>query len=152
MYPKKHIFFGFVFSALIFFIFPNQISLLEAGIVFLSSFLIDVDHYVYYLIKNKSFNPVKAFNYFSDARKRMLKLSFEKRKYYYSGWCFFHGIEWLFIFFILGIFISKYFLFISIGFTSHLCLDWIEESHNNPRIDKISAVYDFFKFKKLKKI
>lgn len=132
--------------------FPEQIGLLGAGIIFFSSFLIDVDHYIYYLIKNKSFSLVKAFNYFSNARDKILKIPFEKRKNYYSGWCFFHGIEWIILFFILGILVSKYFLFISIGFTFHLCLDWIEEFFKSPRIDKVSVIYDFFKFKRLKKI
>ena len=54
------------------------------------------------------------------------------------------------ILFIAGIFISKYFLLVFIGFTFHLFLDILEEIHNNLRIDKISIIYDWFKFKKLK--
>jgi len=152
MYPKYHIIFGFIFSFILFLIFPKNIGLLGAGIIFLSSFLIDFDHYVYYLFKKKSFNLKKAFYYFSNARIRMIKLPFEKRKNYYSCLCFFHGIEWIIILFVLGIFISKYFLFIGIGFTLHLCLDWIEEYSHSPRIDKISVIYDFFKFRRLRKI
>jgi hypothetical protein len=152
MYPKYHIFFGLILSAVLFLIFPNYIGLIGAGIIFFSSFLIDVDHYIYYVIKNKSLSLKKAFNYFSNARDKMLKFTFEKRKNYYSGFCFFHGIEWLIILFVLGIFLSKYFLFIGIGFLLHLSLDWIEEYNKSPRMDKISVIYDFFKFKKFKRI
>jgi hypothetical protein len=152
MYPKYHAFFGLILSIILFLIFPDYIGLLGTGIIFFSSFLIDVDHYIYFVIKDKSLSLKKAFNYFSNARNKMLKFPFEKRKEYYSGFCFFHGIEWLIILLISGIFISKYFLFIGIGFLLHLCLDWIEESHNSPRMDKISVIYDFFKFKKLKRL
>lgn len=152
MYPKQHIIFGFIFSFILFLISPEQIGIFGASIIFFSSFLIDVDHYIYYLIKNKSFSLLKAFNYFSDARKKYMKLSFEKRREYYSGWCFFHGLEWIILFIILGVFVFKYFLFVAIGFAFHLCLDWIEEFSKCPRKDKFFVIYDFFKFKKLKKI
>jgi hypothetical protein len=152
MYPKYHIFFGLILSVILFLISPNYIGLLGAGIIFLSSFLIDVDHYIYYLIKDKSFSLKKAFQYFSNARIKFLKLSFKKRREYYSGFCFFHGIEWIILFLVLGFLLSKYLLFIAIGFTFHLCLDWIEEYSKIPRMDKVSVIYDFFKFKKLKRI
>jgi hypothetical protein len=152
MYPKYHALFGFIFSLILFLLFPNTFGVFEAGIIFFSSFLIDVDHYIYYLFKYKSFNLKKAFNYFSNARTKLLKLPFEKRKYYYSGWCFFHGIEWLILFLFLGLFFSKYFFFLFLGFLLHLCLDWIEEYSKSSRIDKFFVIYDLFKFKKLKRL
>ena len=45
------------------------------------------------------------------------------------------------------------FLFrVFIGVTFHLILDLIEEISWEGRIDKISLIYDYFKFKKLKLI
>ncbi len=152
MYPKQHFLWGFVFSFILFILFPVKIGFIGALIIFLSSFLIDFDHYIYYIFNFTSFSIKKANKYFIDARKRLLKLPYEKRKEYYSGWCFFHGIEWLILFLFLGIFISNYFIFLLIGFSFHLILDWIEESRIHSRKDKLSAIYDFFKFKKLKKI
>jgi len=53
---------------------------------------------------------------------------------------------------LLGLFISKYFLFILIGIMLHLFLDITEEIYLGARLDKISIVYDFFKFKRLKRV
>jgi hypothetical protein len=149
MLPRYHILLGFVFSFILFLIFPN-IKLIEAGIIFLSSFLIDVDHYIYYTLNNKDISLKNAINYFLGKRKRLSKISIKKRNKYYSMFCFLHGIEVLLVLFILGLFISKYFLLILIGFTFHLCLDLIEEINNNLRLDKISVIYDLIKFRKLK--
>lgn len=77
-------------------------------------------------------------------------MSSKQRTKVYSGWCFLHGIEILIILFLLGIFISKYFFLIFIGVTFHFFLDLIEEIYFGWRIDKISVIYDYFKFKKLK--
>ena len=148
MLPKYHLLLGFIFSFILFLIFPN-INLIGAGIIFLSSFLIDVDHYIYYILKKKSLNLRKAVNYFLEKRKKLRIMDVERRKGFYSGFCFLHGIEILMVLFIAGIFISKYFLLVFIGFTFHLFLDILEEIYNNLRIDKISIIYDWFKFKRL---
>jgi hypothetical protein len=149
MIPRYHIILGFLFSLILFLIFPN-IILIEAGIIFFSSFLIDVDHYIFYILKSKDLSLRNAIKYFLANRKKLKKISPEKRNKFYSGFCFLHGIEVLLILFLLGIFVSKYFLLIFIGFTFHICLDILEEVCNNSRFDKISIIYDFIKYKKLK--
>ena len=151
MLVKYHIFIGFIFSIILFLIFHN-ITLIGAGIIFFSSFLIDFDHYIYYIIKKKDTNLINSINYFLRRRKDVKNMSIKERKKFYSGFCFLHGIEILIILFIAGIFISKYFLLIFIGFALHLALDIIEEVYNNARVDKISIIYDWFKFKKLKQL
>jgi len=149
MLPKYHIFFGFLFSFALLLFLPN-ITLIEAGIVFLSSFLIDVDHYFYYVFNRKNVNPKKAIDYFFEKRKKLSKMSLKERNKIYSCFCFLHGIEVLILLFVAGIFVSKYFFLIFIGFTFHLCLDLYEEINLGLRLDKISLIYDWFKFKKLK--
>lgn len=149
MLPKYHIFFGFLLSLALMLFLPN-ITLIEGGIVFLSSFLIDVDHYLYYTFNKKNVNPKKAINYFFEIRKRLFNMNPKERNKIYSCFCFLHGIEVLILLFVAGIFISKYFLLIFIGFTLHLCLDLYEEINLGLRLDKISLIYDWFKFKKLK--
>ena len=151
MLPKYHIFFGFLLSFALFLFLPN-ITLIEVGIVFLSSFLIDVDHYFYYVFNRKNVNPKKAVNYFFDKRKKANKMNLKERNKFYSCFCFLHGAEVLIILFISGIFISKYFLLICIGFMFHLFLDLLEEIYYGLRLDKVSLIYDWFKFKKLKKL
>jgi hypothetical protein len=149
MLPKYHIFFGFLLSLFLVILFPN-INLIWVGIVFLSSFLIDVDHYFYYVFNRKNANPKKAVNYFFDKRKKANKMNIKERNKFYSGFYFLHGIEILIILAVAGIFVSKYFFLIFIGFAFHLCLDLYEEISLGLRLDKISLIYDWFKFKKLK--
>jgi hypothetical protein len=149
MLPKYYICLGFILSVILFLIFPG-INLAGAGIIFLSSFLIDVDHYIYYVFRKKDINLRKSVNYFLLKRKKLIKMNVGERKMVYSGFYFLHGIEILAVFFIAGIFLSKYFLFIFIGFSFHIFLDLLEEIYESLRLDKISVIYDWFKFKKLK--
>jgi len=149
MLPKFHVIYGFVFSIILFLIFPS-IGIFGAVIIFLSSFLIDVDHYIYYALKKKDINLEKGIMYFFTKRKKLAKMKIEQRNKFYSGFCFFHGIEILVILLFAGIFISNYFFFILLGFAFHLSLDISQEIHEGLRIDKISIIYDWIKFKKLK--
>ena len=149
MLPRYHILLGFILSISLFLIFPS-INLIGAGIIFLFSFLIDVDHYIYYIFKKKDVSLKNAINYFLIKRKKLEKMDIKKRKSFYSGFCFLHGIEILIVLFMAGIFLSRYFLLIFMGFTFHIYLDLIEEIHKGLRLDKISIIYDLIKFKKLK--
>lgn len=119
-------------------------------IIFLSSFLIDVDHYLYYVYKKRDWGLKNSYKYFMKKRDKVLFLSRRERKKVYSGFYFLHGFESLVILFLLS-FISKYFLYILIGFGFHLAVDIIETVRIKDRVEKISAIYDYLKFKKLKK-
>lgn len=149
MIPKYHILLGFVFSIVLFLIFPG-IGLIGTSIIFLSSFLIDTDHYIYYALKEKDISPIKSIKYFFAKRKKLINMNAKKRNEFYSGFCFLHGIEILILLLIAGIFVSRYFLFILLGFAFHIFLDISEEIYRGIRIDKISVIYDWFKFKRLK--
>ena len=149
MLPKYHIAIGFIFSTIVFFIFP-EVTWIGAGLIFFSSVLIDVDHYVYYFFKKKDLSLRKAVNYFLEGRKKISGMEKSERKKFYSGFCFLHGIEVIILLVLLGLFISKYFLFILIGIMLHLFLDITEEIYLGARLDKISIVYDWFKFRRLK--
>jgi hypothetical protein len=151
MLPKYHILLGFIFSSAIFLIFP-KVSFFYAGVIFLSSFLIDIDHYIYYILKKRNFNPKKSVKYFFDKKLKMEKIPREERKKYYSGFYFLHGIEPVLVLSLLGTFINKIFFFILFGFSFHLILDFAYLIYKKKRIDKIFIIYDFFKFKKLKEI
>ncbi len=152
MLVRKHLIYGFIFSILLFLFFPIKVGLIGFFIIFASSVLIDTDHFIYYIVKDKSWSLKKSIKHFKEARKKRSKMPLEKRKEYYSGWCFLHGIEFLIILFLLGFFIHKYFYFILFGVLFHLILDFIEQVMNKQRIDKLSSVYDYFKFKKLKRL
>ncbi|MFW5847249.1 MAG: hypothetical protein ACOCUU_03780 [Nanoarchaeota archaeon] len=148
MLPYKHIFLGAIFSYVIFLLFP-QIEVLGFLIIFFSSFLIDVDHYIYYACKKKDFSLKRAVKWFFKNRDILLNYSSKKRKEFYTGIYFLHGIEILVVLGLL-IFVSEYFLYVLIGFLFHIISDIIYLILTKNRISKISLISDFLKSKKLK--
>jgi len=147
MLPSKHFIFGLIFAGFLYFIFP-QIGLMGFSIIIFSTFLIDVDHYLYYVFKKKNFNLKNAYKWFIEHKKELLSLPWKQRNKFKTGFCFLHGIEVLFILLILWIFVSKYFLFVFVGFAFHLLLDSIYQTTYWDRISKVSLVNDYLKFKK----
>ena len=103
MYVHKHVILGFLFSLVIYpFIGYNSL------IVFLSSFLIDFDHYLYYFYKTGSLNLWKAVDYFLKKERRVIMI--------------FHTTEFLTLIFILSFF-WYWFIYILLGISFHLVLD-----------------------------
>ena len=78
MDPKHHVLLGFIFSIIIFLIFPS-IGILGFLLIFLSSFLVDVDHYLYYVYKNRKLSLRKAYMWHIRKRKKWYVLSRKKR-------------------------------------------------------------------------
>ncbi len=150
MLPKKHILYGFIFSLILFLIFP--INLLEAGLIFFSSFLIDFDHYLYFVFTKKSFNLKEAYFGFKKKGLFLKKLSKPERKKYVPGFYIFHGLETLIVLGVLGYFISSYFYLVLFGAAFHLILDYIYCIKGFHYPLKISIIFDFFQFKNLKKL
>jgi len=148
MLPKYHIFLGFIFILFLYFFFP-QISLLGLVIIFISSILIDIDHYLYYIFKKKDLNPYNAYVWHIKEWKRINKLPRKQRKTLYTGFYLFHGIELLIILLLLGIYINYFFIFIFIGFSFHLITDIIHEIYFKETIDKISLIWSYFRWKKI---
>jgi hypothetical protein len=150
MQPKAHIILGIFFVALLYFIFP-QISLIGLLIIFLSSVLIDVDHYIYYIIKKRDFNLIKGYNWYKKEIKETLALPMNERKKRYTGFFLFHGIEVLVVLFLNGIFISPIFTFVFIGFSFHWIIDTPHEYYIKRTWHKSSWIYNYIQWKKLTK-
>ena len=150
MLPIQHLILGFLFSLLCFLLFP-QIELIGFSLILLSTILIDVDHYLYYVYKKKNWNLKNAYNWFIKTTNKFLCLPKKQRNNFYIGFCFLHGIEILLILLLFTIF-SRYFFFIFIGFSFHLLFDIVYSTTSIERIDKFSVVHDFLKFKHLKSI
>jgi len=146
MFPSRHIILGLIFSLIIFWIYPS-VGLVGFFLIFSSSFLIDVDHYIYYVFKEKNHSLKKAYHWFVNKHRIFLSLSRSQRNKIYSGIFILHGIEILIALFLLYTFVSKYFLFIFMGFAFHLILDSIEQPIYWDRINKFSLIYDFKKSK-----
>ena len=68
MLPKVHIIVGGIISILLYLLFP--ITILEVSLIFLSSFLIDFDHYLLYVVNKKDFSLKKSFRWFIDNQKK----------------------------------------------------------------------------------
>lgn len=147
MYPKQHIIFGFIFTALIYLAFP-QFGILGAITIFLSSVLIDVDHYLYYVFEKREISLIKAYNWFHINTSYWLKLSREERNKHKGVFMFLHGSEILLLVFLSGYFLNDFFYFVLIGFSFHLFLDIIVIMKNQDRLDKLSVIHDYLKFRK----
>ena len=144
MLPKTHAIFGIIFATIVFFLFPS-VGILGATIIFASSFLIDVDHYIYYIYKKKNLNLIRAYHWFKKNTKRCKTLTKEQKEKVHFGTYFLHGAEILILLFILGNFLSYIFFFILIGFTFHMILDLSSEIILENKFNKISVIYTFLK-------
>jgi len=145
MLPSKHFIFGLLFAGVLYFIFP-QITLMGFLIIIFSTFLIDVDHYLYYVYKKKDLGLKNSYNWFMKRRERFLALPWKQRNKFQTGVCCLHGIEILIILFLLS-FVHKYFLFVFIGFAFHLLLDSIDQTTYWDRISKVSLIRDYLTFR-----
>ena len=148
MLPRTHAIFGILFSLAVVYFF--NLSIVAGIIIFLSSLLIDIDHYLYYVYKKKKWNLKDAYSWFVKRKKKMLLLHRDQRNKTYTGFFFLHGFEILILLFALGYYISVYFYYILIGFSFHLFFDLIHQRTIHDRVDRVSLIYDFYKCKKLK--
>ena len=120
MFPKTHIIINLILS-LILLLFINPIYTL---IFFLSSILIDIDHYLYYVFEKKRFSLKSAYNWYVIEKKRFHDLSLkEKKKHRYFIFAF-HGLEILTILLLLSLYFPIVF-FIALGFAVHLIEDML---------------------------
>jgi len=99
-------------GAICLFIYP-QVGLLNVLVAMAFGVLVDVDHYLYYIIKFKSFDIKKSMNYFSnikDASHILLP---------------FHWVEWCVVLLVLSLYfeIATYAL---LGYTIHISLDYLQ--------------------------
>lgn len=152
MYPKYHAIIGFLFCVLLFLIFP-AINLLGLLLIFLSTLLIDVDHYIYFVFKKKSFNLKKAYTWFKEIKTSWLTKQDKKEIYSYK-WpvMFLHNLEFILLLIILCSF-NYYFKFILIGVLLHLFLDYLELIYFKfPLTLKLSLIYLLIRNKNKKNI
>jgi len=150
MFPKSHIILGFIFSLILLLLFP-LISWTGFLIIFASSVLIDVDHYLFYVFIKKNWSLKNAYNWFSIRAKRFEFLPKpERKKKAKSCPCIFHGIEAIIILILLS-FYHKFFLYILIGFVFHEILDLIKILNDRYDLNHIgSQTYNIITFVKNK--
>jgi len=131
MVPRHHILFGLIFSILVW-IFG--VPLFFSLIIFLSSFLIDIDHYFYYAIKNKNWSIRKAYNCGIEDSKKKTHIS-------KPLFAFFHTLEFLIILFCISLF-YKILFFVWVGFMFHMALDIIDmDEHGELNMKNLSLIF-----------
>lgn len=120
MFPRWHTLFGGIFTIILWFFVPS-INWVYLVLLFLSSFLIDFDHYMASLIKTRRWRLKDSLEYHKEmlAREKEDKRKGIKKK---SDFHLFHTIEFHFLIGLLGIFFASFF-YIFIGMTFHSLLD-----------------------------
>jgi len=149
MKPLTHLIFGSIFAFILLLLFP-AIKLIGFSIIVLSSVLIDIDHYIYYVIKKRDLNLKNAYNWFVENEKKFRQLPLRKKRQVCPPLCFLHNLEFLLIFAVLS-FYSHIFLFIFTGFIFHLFLDSILAAYQGYGHD-ISAIYNQIKSRRMKHV
>lgn len=139
MVPRNHILIGIVVSFLL--VFFLNFSLVSGLVIFLSSFLIDVDHYFLYVYRKKDLNPLAARKYFFNFVDKWNKIPKNERPKYQHGLIIFHGIEFWILLGLLS-FLNPLFLWILMGVMIHMSADWFHIiEHKESLLYKISQVY-----------
>jgi len=122
MLPRWHIFLGAIFTLILWLIYP-QTNWIYLSLVFLSSFLIDFDHYAASVIKTGRWSLKESFKYHEIEGKRAE--AEKKRGIRRTGdFHLFHTIEFHLLVFALGFFWSGFF-YIFAGMIFHSLLDVI---------------------------
>lgn len=127
MLPRWHIFFGAIFTSLIW-IFSPGISLVYLTLIFLASFLIDFDHYVVAALKTKKISLQNALNYYKiyiEKEKKEVARGIRKK----GDFHLFHTIEFHAAVGVAGLFFIPFF-YVFIGMLFHSMLDLISLSYN----------------------
>ena len=146
MLPKYHIIINFFLSLiLLFFLKP-----IYALIFFFSSFLIDIDHYIYYIIEKKRINLFRAYKWFKIKDEKWKKLTTKERKMHSNTFLFLHGIEPMLIIYLISRTYPSLFypslLFVVFGFLVHLLEDMVEEVKLGVAERKIFFFYSLYIF------
>jgi len=115
MLPRYHVILGAVFSALLYPLLGWNVL-----IVFIATFITDIDHFFIYVKLRKSINPFKAYKFFveSDCCRKPDIHNLSKKLY------IFHSIWFYVILGMLSLF-SKFILLTFIGVMFHAFLDFV---------------------------
>src|SRR3989339_570438 len=98
MLPRKHFILGLIFSGILVYFF--DFSLIAGAIVLLSSVLIDIDHYFYYVHKKNDWGLKNSYNWFVEHGKKLKRLDLKERKKIYTGFYFYSEIFYILIFYL----------------------------------------------------
>ena len=150
MLPQNHFLFGLVASFVLYFGF--DVGIFGCFVFLLASVLIDVDHYLYYVWRKGDWSLGRAVLWGIERKRVLDKMNRVTRNKFYNHFVFLHGVESVILFGVLGYFIWDLFYLVGLGFLFHLILDWVDQISFMDRFDRVSCVYDYFKYRKLKSV
>jgi hypothetical protein len=130
MLPKWHALLGFLFAYVIYWF--TAITLFQASLIFLSSIFIDIDHYLWHIIKNKDHNLKNAYLFLKNKQRWKRKLMI------------FHTIEFHILILLLSL-IYLPFVYIFIGMIFHSILDIIELAYEKRLKVRVFSLLELFK-------
>jgi len=150
MMPKWHFTLGLIFSSIL---YAFNFSLIEISLFFLASFfIIDLDHIPYFILKERSINPIKFYEWSNERKERWSKFSKKKKAKYKKPIFFFHNLETLGVLFVLSFFYQTV-LFILFGFFSHLICDLLGLHYKEEeKYYRISLIYTLIKNKNKRRL
>ncbi|MBT6690036.1 hypothetical protein HN903_04295 [archaeon] len=132
---KWHLLFGFTISYILIQFFNFTLS---AGLtIFIASWIIDIDHYFWYLFELKDKNPFKALRWYNKNIDRWFAISFKEREKFKRGIFVFHSIGFWILLFTLSS-LHPIFLWMLIGIGIHMAADFPHLIyHREPLYNKI---------------
>lgn len=119
---KWHVLFGFVASYLLVYFF--HFSFLSGAIIFLSSFMIDFDHYLWYGFLMGDWDPKNAINWGLKVEKKWAATPLIERKKFQRGIFVFHSLFFWIILALLSFYLHTFFLWVLIGVMIHMVADF----------------------------
>ncbi len=136
---KYHLLIGLVTSLALVQLFNLSFS---AGlIIFLASWIIDFDHYLWYGFEMKNWNPIRAIKWYIKSIPKWHSLSLQEREKFKQGVFIFHGILFWAIIASLSL-VYNLFFWILIGVAIHMVADWIDLTmRGEPLYNKIFPLY-----------
>jgi hypothetical protein len=136
---RYHLLIGFVVSYTLVFFF--NLPIFFGVLLFISSWIVDSDHYLWYSLETKDWNPIHAVKWYLSAIPRWISLSSNEKEKFKRGVFIFHGICFWMVLLVLSFF-NKIFLWILIGVLVHMFADLIDlYKRKEPLYNKIFPFY-----------
>lgn len=136
---KWHLLIGFTAAYILvqFFGFTLQAGL----IIFLSSWLIDIDHYFWYATEAKDKNPINAIKWYMESIPKWFRMTPNERNEFKRGIFVFHGLFFIILLILLSLY-YQFFFWVFIGVIIHMVADWINLIYlKEPLYNKIFPTY-----------
>lgn len=121
MLPKWHVFYGALFTLLLWYVAPN-VGWINLTCVFFASFLIDLDHYISAVMYNKSLSIKSALMHYDEVSRKIESDNKRGIRHKEPHFHVFHTIEFHLLIALMG-FLYTPFFYIFIGMTFHSLLD-----------------------------